>query len=430
MKILIVSRLFFPNNAIGAVRPTNIAKELSRLGNEVTCVIEGGDFSEDWLNAVQLLKVNSGIIGRMRNKHAIAIQKKVSTVSKCKSASRQKSLRARIKYHISQMLYIMDEFEWFINAKKAILMILKTKAIDCIITSYGPISTIWVGQCIKKKKPGIKWLLDLRDPLDSVSQVWWRIYCGKKIQKRALKTADYITTVSTSLCERFKDILYEFGRTGSNISVIENGYEHCDALDESQNDGILRLAYTGQLYSGKRDFSALFEAIDVIERECGLLALEIHYAGNGYDSILQQAEGHISAKYIINHGLVSRKEAQKIQEKCDIMCVLSWNTEREKGVITGKFPEYLRLKKPILALISGELPNAELSQRIENLNVGFSYEYSDASDFEGMLMWLKNAILCKKIGKPILENIDEQGIKEYAYPNLIRKMQDIIHNEM
>lgn len=430
MNILIVSRLFYPNNAIGAVRPTNIAKELTNLGNEVTCVIEGGDFFEEWLNDVQLIKINSGIIGNLRNKHAVTVKKKVSVVSRQTSDLRQKrSLRFNIKSHISQLLYIMDEYEWYMNAKKATETILKKKNIDCIVTSYGPISTLWVGQHIKKNNTEIKWLLDMRDPLDSTTQAWWRIYFGNRIQKRALHTADYITTVSTSLCNRFKNIQFESGMTGSNISVIENGYEHYYTSNKSPNDGVLRLVYTGQLYSGKSDFTALFEALDVIERERGSLNLEIHYAGNSIDTILQQAMGYMSRKYIINHGVIPRKEAQNLQEKADILCVLSWNTKQEQGVLTGKFPEYLRLKKPILALISGELPNAELSQRIESLNVGFSYEYANSYCFENMVIWLKNALTCKKEGKPILEGIDELGIKDYAYPNLIKKMNDIIYNK-
>ena len=38
MKILIIAKWFVPMNVIGAVRPYNFAKELSKQGVQVTCI--------------------------------------------------------------------------------------------------------------------------------------------------------------------------------------------------------------------------------------------------------------------------------------------------------------------------------------------------------------------------------------------------------
>jgi hypothetical protein len=38
MKILICSKLFFPDNEIGTVRPTNFAKYLSKMGHDVSVI--------------------------------------------------------------------------------------------------------------------------------------------------------------------------------------------------------------------------------------------------------------------------------------------------------------------------------------------------------------------------------------------------------
>ena len=42
MKILIVSYYFAPQNLIGAVRPTKLAKYLARMGHEVTVICGAG----------------------------------------------------------------------------------------------------------------------------------------------------------------------------------------------------------------------------------------------------------------------------------------------------------------------------------------------------------------------------------------------------
>ena len=41
-RILIISYYFAPQNVIGAVRPTKLAKYLTRMGHEVTVISGGG----------------------------------------------------------------------------------------------------------------------------------------------------------------------------------------------------------------------------------------------------------------------------------------------------------------------------------------------------------------------------------------------------
>src|SRR5699024_6712566 len=142
------------------------------------------------------------------------------------------------------------------------------------------------------------------------------------------------------------------------VYTITNGYKEEPILYTPNEDGILKIGYTGQLYNGIRDMSELFRCVDYIQREKGKsLPIQIHYAGNDSNKLIEQARQYGVEKYIVDHGRVSKFDALRLQEKCDILCVLTWNTKKEQGVLTGKFPEYLRLCKPILAIITGDLEN-------------------------------------------------------------------------
>ena len=191
---------------------------------------------------------------------------------------------------------------------------------------------------------------------------------------------------------------------------------------------MLRIGYTGSLYNGLRKMDAIFDVLSSLEMEFGQeVPVKVCYAGSESGQVLSQAKRYNTEKYVVDYGMVDRKEALHIQEESDILCVLSWNTKNEQGILTGKFPEYLRLRKPVLALIDGDLPCAELTERINELNIGFSFEYMDKNVSNSQLSeWLKNAIYCKRNNIDICSDIKLDMIKEYSYLKLVKRLYDVL----
>ena len=132
--------------------------------------------------------------------------------------------------------------------------------------------------------------------------------------------------------------------------MIYNGYDHEDQLPEaiSQSDKIVRLVYTGELYNGKRDLSPLFQAISTLLKEQKIQPedIEIIYAGKSGDCFVSQISCFPGIKYT-NCGFISRQDALALQSGADLLLLASWCEPNEKEVLTGKFFEYLQMKKPI-----------------------------------------------------------------------------------
>ncbi len=421
MKILVIAKLFVPLNTIGAIRPYNFAKELSANGVEVTCVTSELEIGKTDLDfSFNVCRVPGGKVEAW-NKRRINQNKTANTAPTEAATTTKKPSRAVafLRRTAAQVIGMIETLEWSKNATKKCLELIKQDKPDLILTTYGPIDTVLVGLKLKRKCPDVQWVSDIRDALDASQVQFWRVEFNKMVQRRMLKTADVMITVSKTLSEKYSLLCHKRKRNVP-IYVIPNGYEETPALEQPANDGILRIGYTGDLYGGLRKMDAVFEALSLLEKESGKpVGVEVHYAGVDGVEVMRQAEKYGAQKYVTNYGMIERKKALSLQEKCDVLCVVSWNTKTEKGIITGKFPEYLRLKKPVLALISGEVPGAELTEKINELRVGFSYEYVKRNeDFENLVEWLRTAIDAKIQGKDLCPDIDLNSVEEYAYSKL------------
>jgi len=120
-----------------------------------------------------------------------------------------------------------------------------------------------VGYYAKKifQKP---WLADYRDlwiENHTFSGLWPFTVFEKFLEKKIIRSADQLTTVSHPLAEILSHKFPEIP-----VDVIENGFDP-ESMDEVPEDYFvgqpkkIRMVYTGSIYPAKRDPSPLFQAI-------------------------------------------------------------------------------------------------------------------------------------------------------------------------
>lgn len=431
MNIIIVSELFNPQKSIGAVRLYNFATELAAMGHKVFCVISANEEMPDSAETcnLKLFPVPDGSLGMKRTQYekeadAPSAPKAERTVAA--APVKPSAIQAWLRGTAAQAWVMAAEYERYRNACRICSKIMDQEHIDLLLTSYGPIANLQVGLKMKKKYPRIPWVSDMRDPADSGQlQFFWR-QRGAFLQKKMLYRADKVVTVCDGISDRFRAMLPEHAR--GKVVTITNGYREEPALAIPAEDGVLRIGYTGDLYIGKRDMSELFRCLWELEQRKGMrLPVEVHHAGPDSGTILEQARKYDCEKYVVAHGSIPKTEALRLQEQCDILCVLTWNTKKEQGVLTGKFFEYLRLRKPILAIITGNLANAELTKRIADLNTGFSYEYVRGNaDFLRMKQWLEICMEKKKDNLPLIDEINEPLAQSYSYKEIAKQLEKVL----
>lgn len=417
-KVLIISEMFFPSNAVGAVRPTKISKYLTKLGYEVDVVTKN---SVDKQNQNVFFHKIYAWDGNVSSFETPMVTSQHTTPQK----------HSWIYRKLYSIFYLMKNI---LNARATVSRLkrllngeLGENKYDVVISSFGPLSSLLCGLYYKKSHPEVKWICDFRDPVvvDVVSKIFHPYY--RYLQNKACKKADVITTVSKGYFDRICGKKY-----ASKAFMIPNGYDREDAtaFNEHRKNEKLTFAYAGILYSGKRDISPLFAAIRELIDE-GVVSPEkicVEYAGRDFMYLDEQAQKYCLRDVLCNHGQMNRKECLEFQHNSDILLLATWNDKNEIGVFPGKFLEYMLMNKPIVALVSGDIPDSEVKVVMDEGNFGVVYEEaSDRVDFENLKNYIKREYNEWSVSKKISFEPKKEVLERYNYRTIIRQIEDLIN---
>lgn len=412
-RILIVSELFSPQNEIGALRATKMQKYLINLGYVVDVITKSFSHCDEVLSEGKIWRIDSQ---RLEGKDIVVTQKKNKKFQALRQAKRTLLAIAKGKHYCKKV------FAYLNNNNIDILKY------DIVITTFGPISSVFIGLTIKKIFPQVHWICDFRDPM-VVSEVSvflkpvMRFY-----QNKACKKADAITTVSNGYLKRI------CGKKYVNKSyMIPNGYDEDDIENYAGmfNDGKVHISYVGSLYEGKRKITPLFKAVSELIDEGKINKEEISfdYAGRDFEPFFRQAEQYVVGSMVTNHGALSRKQCLELQFSSDFLILSTWNKKGEEGVFPGKFLEYMLIHKPIISITDGNLANGEVTEVMKEGNFGITYEAkNDEEDYKK----LKEFIECKysewKNNGKVYFNPNKDVLDRYNYKNLIAELEAVISN--
>ena len=378
MRILIISTYFPPLNSIASHRPYSWAKYWSLAGHEVTVLTMEKKVDPK----TALLLPNTGFklieVGLPKFMHALKKQyESASLTASCPTPCGR--FRSFFK---AQCIKIFDYLRFKIGifnacrmpdttslwVKPALDAVKNEKAWDLVISSAGPYTVHLVAEKLKRLKKASKWIADYRDPW-SENYLYkglfpFNIY-ERYLEKKILASADCITTVSTEFADIYKA---KYGK--DKVSIIENGYdfeENIPILEEPllPQDGKYRIIHTGSLYQNKRDPSALFEGIRLLNEDQKnkllLDKLEVLFIGNRQANLDALIDKYQVGKWVKAFGFVSREKALTLQKEAHALLFLPWNDPAVDGVLTGKIFEYLVVGRPILAVGCKEM---EASQKL------------------------------------------------------------------
>lgn len=434
MRILFISYLFQPHHEIGAVRPSNLCRWLAEFGHEVT-VITNNPRGAEAAGKTRVCAVgHSRLVARYQAKLAERAQARREAGEKphgygLPAAAEQKRGRLPREAFYLFRVWAWDwvcQADWTLRCRRYMRRHLR-KEYDVILSSFGPLGSLFTGSWARRRGYAPRWIADMRDPVANDMELPAAYRYSLRLERRTLRQCSRLAAVSEAVAEHFR-LLARTPEEARKPVVIENGFEAGDPQGAAPLDGVLRIAYTGQLYAGRSDPSALFEAVRELT-ETGAVppgGVEIHYAGkDGYD-FREAARRQNAERFVREHGMLPRGEALALQEQSDILCVLAWNTRQSQGILTGKFWEYLRAGKPVLSIVSGEVPDAELSCRVREMRLGFAYEYAAGGAEDARLRaWLQEAWRCKSGGRPVPFDPDRQKVLEYRYDNRARRMEEV-----
>lgn len=217
-----------------------------------------------------------------------------------------------------------------------------------------------VAKEIKDKYENIKWIADNRDlwattPYRKIPMFLRSI--DKKFENKIFKNADLILVVTQHMKLMMEDYL------PYNIEVIRNGFIEDSLGSHNEYKNSYDFVYTGGLYGGLRDLTPLFKALSFIKSN-----KQIDFFGSDKPIVEGYIAQYPELKINFNDKL-PRDEILKIQNSAEYLIIALGNSAFEKGVLTGKFYEYVRARKPIIALCDED---GELAYLINKYNLGIA----------------------------------------------------------
>ena len=155
--------------------------------------------------------------------------------------------------------------------------------------------------------------------------------------------------------------------------------------------------------------------------------ISVEYAGKDFRIIEQDAEEYSMEKILINRGILPREKSLELQYEADILCVVTWNTEKEGDAITGKFIEYFMMEKPIFSIVIGNKKNSIVKQITDRPNIGYSYEESSGDEgYLGAKQWISEKYSTFLKNGQIDINPDEMYLNKFSSESMAKRFKRLI----
>ena len=436
MNVLIICTYFPPDSCIAAVRPYMIAKYLTRYGNSVV-VIRSGEidripndlkkYNETEFEIFSFLGDNCDINKLERGESIIRTQRPyifpyIPRKIRSKLIHTKTLLYSPVKT-ISDIKKAKNRFK----LQKDVIDQLGNRKFDIIFSTYANLENIFAGEYAAKLFHA-KWIMDFRDPINNLHDQWnyfWNLY-GSIAQKRVVAKADLCTCVSDGLrSELVND--HQIG----NVITIYNGFDDLSYENEELiRDDRFSICYTGVLYEKRLFALDIFLKVLTGLIENGLLdkkKIVFRYAGNNSEQVHIMFHAHHIEDILEDYGFVDSSESIRIQNSSDLFLVLSWNTKKSKGVLTGKFYEGIRAKKPIIAIVAGDVPNSELKQLNRKYNYGFCLECCNLNyQLREVNEYLTNLYDNKINDGKVTYTVKKELYENFRYSNIVLRLQNIM----
>lgn len=434
-KILIISQYIAPIQAIASVRWTKIAKylkkkydvEITVLTNEKNygqyrfkvekkdpLLTEDVKYFDEYLEPefdTFYIWVKSILYGFKAKKKNAASDMTVRNLN-----PNERGKKAVFKRWVDEFVHDV----YYVQQAGQCLKVIKKRKFDydVVISTFGPIWTHMIAEKLKKRNPSVLWIADFRDPYARESDTPGIFRKHQKYISRHLCHADKMVKV-------FEDM--KIGGEEGETEVIPNGFDPEEMLPPLKPEKFIFL-YTGVLYEGRQNIVPLFQAIKEFldEKVLDEKDVEIWYAGGCFSYLQKQAESAGVEGLLTDFGYISRDDVLQKQRRAAVLFQAGWSTKVEQTAWSGKTYEYMMAQKPIISLMSGDVPFSTAWELIPKLG-GVCYEesrhketFSDLKDYikEKYREW-------KKTGNVTID-ADRSYIEQFSYSSIAERLWEMV----
>jgi len=358
-KVLIVTYYWIPSGGAGVQRWVKFAKYLRQYGWEpIICTPQNPEypsidhsFEKDIPADITVLKTP---IWEPYNVYRNLTGKKNQAINAgFISENKKQGWKDKLSIWIRGNFLIPDPRRFWIKPSVRFLNdYLKENPVDAVITTGPPHSMHLIGMGLKKTFPSLPWVADFRDPWTNIdfykdlNLTWLADKIHHKLERDVLQKADMVLVVSRGMEEEFAPM------KPKKLQVITNGYDESDVqIGTLALDAKFSISHIGTL-NAARNPRTVWKVLSEIcaENVAFKNDLQIQLVGKVDFSVLEDIQSYGLQEQLLKIDYLSHSEAIAKQNSSQVLMLLINQSGNAKGILTGKFFEYLAAKRPILAV--------------------------------------------------------------------------------
>ncbi len=362
MKILLVAGFFPPFAPIAATRVNKFAKFFHGRGDDIRVLAAHNthyppvmklEVPEELVHFTPVFEVAdmpSNVMGRVKGMFRSGKGEQDQTGPAREAMPKPKNVQPgrlgpcfrRIKNRgrelYTGMVSVPDgRIGWYPHAIREGRRMLADWKPDLIYASAPPHTSLLVASKLSREF-NIPWFCEYRDlwvdhPYYDGS--WLRHLIERPLERRTLASCSGLVTVTQTWADHLQKI-YE-----KPVAFVMNGFDPDDYEDtariEPMSSDKLTILYAGGIYPGRRDPSALFEAMEKMGADANDIRVHFYMPDEYIEPVQQMARTHHVEHLVDVGGLVSREDVLKLQQRSDILLLLRWDSPEENGVLAGSF---------------------------------------------------------------------------------------------
>lgn len=390
MNILFISYFYPPLGGPAALRSHKTVKYLSELGCNID-VITVGNIEYNYHDVSLVQQGRERTLIRTRSLDPMAILKKLAGKKPHFSQNLYRGTPEKLKLFIRRLYPLDDKVGWLPPLMAAGKKALHDGNYDFIYVSCGPFSSALAAWKLSQQFE-VPFVVEMRD--------YWTLLSDYNLQgnilnrslstaveKRILKAARGIVTATKGIAEDIADAFGDDLR--AKMLTVYNGHDEADYLQlnssEKQDAGWV-LSYFGALYA-RRSLKNLFIAVSELNAAGKLpRGTVIKLFGNYNREAMREIDQSGIKEMITIIPQLEHKDAIAQMAMSDAL-ILVINSSSPYGTLTSKVFEYLRIVKPILAMIPAHGEAAEL---LKESGQDYICAMESVSSIKVSLQWLIN----------------------------------------
>jgi len=297
---------------------------------------------------------------------------------------------------------------------------LQQNKVDAIITTGPPHSMHMIGLGLKKVLPQLPWIADFRDPwtnIDFYKELNLTCFADRihrNMEKKVVKTADVVLVVSQGMKAEFELL------QPKDIQVITNGYDESDIqVGKVEKDNKFSISHIGTLNAARNPLT-VWKVLSKICAENKQFSddLLIQLVGKVDFSVLEAINTLGLNEQLLKINYLTHSEAIAKQSSSQVLLLLINQSGNAKGILTGKFFEYLAAKRPILAVGPTD---GDVAQVLNETNAGKIVGFDDEDATREVILHYYELYKTAKL------DVNSASIEQFSRKNLTQSLVNMLN---